>query len=126
MAGAAPEAEVKAEVEAVPEPEAEATAEPEAEPVKGEVEAPADQTLGETDAEVTTTEDRADHYRAIAEHREQAVEHPGRAQIEAARAAQARIDQERAEAKLGEPPVTMGGAERTPEAEHSSEAEAGA
>ena len=70
-----------------------------------------------------TAEDRADHYRAVAEHRDQAVEHPGRAQIEAARAAQARIDEERAETSRGTP-VTMGGAERSAEAEHSPEAEA--
>ena len=71
-----------------------------------------------------TAGDRAAHFRAVAQHREQAVEHPGRTQIEAARAAQARIDQERAEQKAGEPPVTMGGTERTAEAQHSREVEA--
>ena len=112
------------------EPEVEAEHSPEPEPVaevEPETEAPAVQALD--DAEVTA-EDRAGHYRAIAEHRERAVEHPGRAHIEAARrdleaaeTAQARIDQARAEEAAGEPVATMGGAQC--EAEGQAEREAG-
>ena len=145
-----PEPEAAGEPAAVPEDTAEpkaerepeeAAAEPEAgaEPAPGpgsgpeaetgpepEVEAPAEQALEENEAEVTA-EDRADHYRAVAEHRERAVEHPGRAEslrstIESIRASQARINEERAEYKRGEHPFTRREPEHQAEAEHAPEA----
>ena len=66
-----------------------------------------------------TGEDRAGHYRAIAAHRDQAVEHPGRARanLDAIKAAQARLDADRAEAEAGEPVPTMGGPQGEAEAE---------
>jgi hypothetical protein len=69
---------------------------------------------------------RADHFRAIANHRDQAVEHHGRAAIEAARAAQAVIDRERAEYEAGERPINMGVDRAAAEAEAQAEREAAA
>ena len=122
--------EVEAEPYTEPKAEAVVKAEPEHKPEPvAEVEPPDVQALD--DAEVTA-EDRADHYRAIAEHRDQAVEHPGRAgveaaraNIEAARATQARIDAERAETERGEHPFNMGGPQAEPEAQREAETEAG-
>jgi len=106
------------QVEAAPEPGAQPT--PAAEP-----EAPAGQALEENQPEVTGE----DHYRAVAEHRERAVEHPGRGEnlqavIESIRASQARIKEERAEYERGERPFNMGGPQREAEAQREAETEA--
>jgi hypothetical protein len=123
-------AQREAEAEAEPQAEAEVKADPEHKPEAATAapapEAPASQALDEAEDEVTA-EDRADRFRAVAEHRERAVEHPGRAAsfrstIESIRASQARIDEERAEAERGEVPFNMGGPQ-APEAEAQREAE---
>ena len=119
------EAAGPAEAEVVAEPEVEAIPEPGPE-AEAEVEAPVDQALGENEAEASA-EDRAEHFREVAEHRERAVEHPGRAEslrstIEAIRASQARINEERAEYERGEHPFTHREPEPQAEAERSPEA----
>ena len=97
--------------------------------------APQQRSTGEPDATTAAPEleattdpqaDRADHFRQVAEHRDRAVEHPGRAQIEAARQAQARLDQERAEARAAEPAPTSPAAGRQAQAQPEAEPEAGA
>ena len=126
-AAAEPEAEPKAEAEVKAEPEHKPEAAQAPEVAAPEVEAPAVEELDE--AEVTA-EDRADHFREVAEHRERAVEHPGRDEslrstIESIRASQARINEERAEAEAGEVPFNMGGPQAEAEAEREAETEAG-
>jgi conjugative relaxase-like TrwC/TraI family protein len=64
---------------------------------------------------------RDEHYRKVADHRAQAVEQPGRAAIEEAREAQARIDQQRAEAQTAERDVPPA----QPEAAAEADIEAG-
>jgi hypothetical protein len=59
---------------------------------------------------------RAERFRQLAEHRDRAVERPGRAEIEAAREAQARISREQATEQA---PIARA-------AEREAEAEAGA
>ena len=126
-AGARPEADAEtAAPEPVAEPKAEAEHKPDSAPeVEADVETPVVQALEESDAEATA-EDRAEHFREIAEHREKAVEHPGRAEslrstIEAIRASQARINEERAEYERGEHPVTHREPGHQAEAERSPE-----
>ena len=118
-------AQREAEVKAEPKAEAEVMAEPEVAQAATEGEAPVGQALEEDEAEVMA-EDRADHFRAVAEHRERAVEHPGRAgslrsTIESIRASQARINEERTEAEAGEHPFTYREPEPQTGAEHQAE-----
>jgi hypothetical protein len=105
------------------------------EPEPGGPETPsADETANDApvtaDEAETEAESRAERFQEIADHRERAVEHSGRAErgdvraaIEAARASQARINEERAEAEAGEHPA--GGPAAAPSAEAELSAEAG-
>lgn len=94
----------KAEPESADEPEVQeprAAREPEADPEAGAEPAAGREPGAEAQPAETGHADpraeRAEHYRQVAEHRDQAVEHAGRAMIEEAKAAQARMDQRRAE-----------------------------
>lgn len=80
------------------------------EPEVQEAEAAADREA-EPEAAGEAQADRDEHYRKVADHRAQAVEQPGRATIEAAREAQARIDRRRAEAESAERDVPTAQAE---------------
>jgi conjugative relaxase-like TrwC/TraI family protein len=120
---------VKAYLILEPEPDAPAAKLPADEPEGGAAAATREretERAPEPEAAADPQAERAEHFRQVAEHRERAVEHPGRAEIEAAREAQARVDAERAERKLAEPVPHGHDRQAEAEAEADAELEAGA
>jgi hypothetical protein len=116
---------VKAYLTLEPEPQTPAPKLPDDEPEGIAAGAAAEPEAVAGDSAGISADERAERFRKVAEHRERAVEHPGRAEIEAARLSQVTIDRERAETQRAEPAPTSPAGERHAEASAQAEPEAG-